>query len=69
MLSNWRVAINCLIKMLRSGIPVAREYTSSDSDPQFSEFWAELGEVLGCFLFPESSEEEKQQHTETMKYL
>ena len=61
MLSNWRVAINCLIKMLRSGIPVAREYTSSDTDPQFSEFWAELGEVLGCFLFPESSEEQKQE--------
>merc|ERR1719273_1474106 len=59
--SNWRVAINCLIKMLRSGIPVAREYTSSDSDTQFSEFWAELGEVLECFLFPESSEEQKQE--------
>ena len=59
--SNWRVAINCLIKMLRSGIPVAREYTSSDSDTQFSEFWAELGEVLECFLFPDSSEEQKQE--------
>merc|ERR1719273_2061862 len=59
--SNWRVAINCLIKMLRSGIPVAREYTSSDSDTQFSEFWAELGEVLDCFLFPDSTEEQRQE--------
>merc|ERR1711997_1248698 len=52
---------NCLIKMLRSGIPVAREYTSSDTDPQFSEFWAELGEVLGCFLFPECTEDQRQE--------
>merc|ERR1719273_1933080 len=59
--SNWRVAINCLIKMLRSGIPVAREYTSSDSDTQFSEFWAELGEVLQCFLFPECTEDQRQE--------
>ena len=59
--SNWRVAINALIKILRCGIPIARNYKINDGDSQFDEFWAELGEVLECFLFPESTDEQKQE--------
>ena len=59
--SNWRVAINALIKVLRCGIPIARTQRTTDSDLQFTEFWAELGEVLECFLFPESTELQRQE--------
>ena len=59
--SNWRVAINVLIKVLRCGIPIARAQSANDSDNQLSEFWAELGEVLACFLFPEFTEDQRQE--------
>ena len=59
--SNWRVAINALIKVLRCGIPIAREHKAIDKDGQFSDYWAELGEVLECFLFPECTEDQRQE--------
>merc|ERR1712223_676636 len=59
--SNWRVAINALIKVLRCGIPIAREHKAIDKDSQFSDYWAELGEVLECFLFPECTEDQRQE--------
>ena len=59
--SNCRIAINAMIKILRCGIPIARNCKNKDNDPQFSDFWSELGEVLECFLFPEYTEEQKQE--------
>merc|ERR1719273_8492 len=50
-----------MIKILRCGIPIARDYKNKDADSPFSDFWSELGEVLQCFLFPECTEEQKQE--------
>ena len=41
---------------MRNGLPIAR-----DRPEHFTDFWAELGSLLEGILFPESSEEQKQE--------
>jgi hypothetical protein len=57
--SNWRVAINVLIKVLKEGIPLVRNI--SNSSETFSNFWKELSVVLEHFLFPESIQDQRQE--------
>ena len=40
---------------MRNGLPIARE-----KPEYFGDFWAELGSLLEGFLFPDSSEDQKQ---------
>lgn len=56
--SNWRVAINVLIKVLREGLPLARKRSQGRD---FKAFWSELALVLEYFLFPESIQEQDQE--------
>jgi len=44
------------IRVLRCGLPIARE-----KPEHFADFWAELGSLLEGFLFPDSSEDQKQE--------
>lgn len=55
--SNWRVAINVLIKFLKKGVPVAR----AEKAELYSAFWSELSITLERFLFPDSINEQKQE--------
>ncbi len=57
--SNWRVAINVLIKVLKEGIPLVRN--APNSLELFAGFWKELSFVLEHFLFPESILEQRQE--------
>ena len=64
--SNWRVAVNVLIKVLKGGIPVARSHgavggASDNTEHYFADFWPELSELFDNFLFPDSMDEQKQE--------
>jgi hypothetical protein len=47
--SNWRLAIKVLLKVLKCGLPIAR-----NKPDLFVEFWDELASVFEAFLFPDS---------------
>ena len=51
-----KIVVVLQIRVLRTGLPIARE-----KPEHFADFWLELGSVLEGFLFPESSEEQKQE--------
>ncbi len=58
--SNWRTSVNVLLKVLRTGIPLARsleEEVKVTAEP----FWEELAQVLEHFLFSESALEQRQE--------
>ena len=48
--SNWRVAINVLLKILAVGIPKIRPLIANNAN--VARFWSELSIVLEHFLFP-----------------
>ena len=54
--SSWQTAINVLIRVLKEGIPLARKRPD-----KYAMFWSELSQVLECFLFPDSIQEQRQE--------